>query len=105
MDRAGTDNDEEAFVVAEDDLVDFLARLSDEVGLGFRFWVLGDELGRGGKGFGASDVYVGGFFHGGPSWWSGGQISNANCSICGGGEWSGGGNGWIAWRGAFWRFV
>lgn len=58
VDGAGADDEEEAFVVGEDEPVDFAAGAGDESGLGFGFGEFGEERGGRGEGAGLDDVDI-----------------------------------------------
>ena len=65
MDGTGSDDDQEAGVVAEDDLVDFLAGPYDEIGLGVGPGNLVQEINGPGQDAGRSNVDIGSLSHGG----------------------------------------
>jgi hypothetical protein len=63
VDRARTDDEEEAFVLGEDQAVDFLASLGDECRLGFRFRQFAEQVGRRGQEPGLDDIDIGSALH------------------------------------------
>jgi hypothetical protein len=67
VDGAGADDQEEAFVVGEDEPVDLAAGAGDEFGLGFGLRQLREQGGGRGQGTGLDDIDVGSFLHEGPA--------------------------------------
>ena len=63
VNRAGADDEQEAFVVSEDQAVNFFAGMSDERGLGFGLRLLGHELRGRGQDLSFCDVDIGRFLH------------------------------------------
>ncbi len=63
VDRARSDDEEETFIVGEDESLDFAAGVGDEGGLRFGFRDFGEERGGRGKGAGFDDVDVGCSLH------------------------------------------
>ena len=64
VDRAGADDEQETFVIGENQAMDFFASMGDEGGLGFGLGQFGHELSGRGQDLCFCDMDIGRFLHG-----------------------------------------